>query len=71
MSGRYKNQGTIEITVEGKTYRGDWKLEKGLLTVSSFGLGSETTQLGRLEEEALARLLLSELVQRSLANKQT
>jgi hypothetical protein len=71
MSGRYKNQGTVEITVEGTRYKGDWNLEKGLITVRSAGLGSDTTQLGNLKEEELARQLLHELVQKARSKKQT
>lgn len=51
----------VSIELEGRTYSGRYRVERGVITVSTTS-GSKTTQLGRLPEEALARLLLRELV---------
>jgi hypothetical protein len=58
MGPRYKDRGTV--TVEG--YTADYQLTKGLLSITS-SLGSNgPTQLDNLNEEDLARMLLSELI---------
>ncbi|MCY1369854.1 hypothetical protein D9M68_977530 [compost metagenome] len=51
----------VSIELNGRTYSGRYRVEKGIITVSTMS-GSKSTQLGRLPEEALARMLLRELV---------
>ena len=62
----YSKAKNISIDVGGKNYIGRYYLKsKRILTVIS-NYGSETTQLGGLTEESLARMLLSELVNKYL-----
>lgn len=51
----------VEIEVAGKMYRGFYRVEDGVITVSTT-LGRKSTQLGRLQEHLLAQMLLRELV---------
>lgn len=62
MTGRYKNQGEVEVEYNGQKYSGHWELEKSVLTVESFGLGREVTQLGNEQPWELAKRLLLELI---------
>lgn len=54
-----------EFTIEknGKEYKGWYKIEKGMIHVSS-GFGSKSAQLGGSTEtpEVLARIILGELI---------
>lgn len=58
---RISDSTEVEIDVEGKKYRGYYRVEDGVLTVSTVA-GRKSTQLGRLPEQLLAELLLRELV---------
>jgi hypothetical protein len=64
-----RNEGTVEIQQGGQTYKGEWKVERGLLTVR-YALEHETTQVGNEPHPPLelARQLLSELVNKYLGN---
>ena len=64
MAKRHASARTVPITVEidGKEHRGEYFVEKGMIIVSSPLLGSETTQLGAIPADSLARQLLTELV---------
>ncbi len=65
-------KGTIETTVDGKVYRGEWVVERSgkrtpvkMIRVvgENFIAGSKTTQLGTMDPESLVRLLLGELIE--------
>lgn len=56
------DEGEISIDEEGRHYRATWKVERGVLTVSSFDLGSKSTQVGDSPPDSLARIMLRELV---------
>jgi hypothetical protein len=51
----------VLIELKGETYHGTYTVVGGMITVST-GFGSKTTQVGGTPVEALAMLLLSELV---------
>lgn len=65
----YKNQGSVTVEFDGKSYNGDWELDGSLLEVTSFECGSNSTQLGNMQPETLAKMLLRELLQESRAKK--
>lgn len=55
----------VSIEINGKLYRGTYKVSKGshpLITVSHPNYGSDTTQVGELPPELLAKQILMELV---------
>lgn len=54
----------IQLQRNGQTYSGTYTVERRLITVKYEGL-RETTQLGGLPAEVLARTILSELVGKS------
>ena len=56
-------QKEFTIELDGKTYKGFYKIEKGMIKVDS-DLGFKSTQLGGLKDypEQLAERLLTELV---------
>jgi hypothetical protein len=60
-----RDEGNVAIEIEGQTYKGEWKAEKGTITVR-YAMETETTHIGseRYPYTALAQQLLSELVQR-------
>ena len=60
-----RDKGTVSIEVDGQKYTGEWKATKGLIAVR-YVMELETTQIGSepYPYTALARQLLSELVQR-------
>ena len=58
----YSKAKKVSIEVNGKTHSANYFLERGMLTVESHEYGRNSTQLGGLTEEGLARMLLSELV---------
>jgi hypothetical protein len=53
----------IEITVtrDGKTYRGVYRVERGIVTVTTLN-GRKSTQVGGSTAKSIARILLGELV---------
>lgn len=51
----------VETEVEGKRHTGTYVVERGMIRVSS-DFGFEETQLGNMPPEALAKMLLGELV---------
>ena len=53
---------TITIERDGKTYTGEYRVEKGMMEVTTTAGGRKRTQLGGTPAKALAHLLLSELV---------
>ena len=58
-------RGRVTVKDEGKTYEGTYEIigsRHPLIKVSLLFVGSKVTQVGGMEEEALAHLLLSELV---------
>ena len=52
----------IHIESGGKTYRGNYTVQQELITVSYPGGRSKSAQLGGLQADEVARLLLAELV---------
>ena len=54
--------GEIEVEFEGKLYEADYEVFRGILTVSTAN-GSKSAQIGSSPPEALAQLLLRELIQ--------
>ncbi len=59
-----KDRGTVNVERDGRTFAGEWRIEKGLITVHFGPSTHKTTQLGGFAEapESLARVLLGELV---------
>ncbi len=55
--------GTIEINKDGKTYEAEYSIEQGLVTVYG-DRDQETTQLGGLSEQQVAKFLLSSLIRK-------
>jgi hypothetical protein len=55
------NEGTVTVERAGRTYSGTWRVERGLITVTT-AHGQKTTQLGDSPAEVLARIMLGELV---------
>lgn len=64
-------EGIVEQTVDGKQYRGRWTLKRfgvrtpeKVITVvgDNFTAGAKTTQLGNMDAESLAYLLLAEMI---------
>lgn len=53
----------VEISIDGKTYEADYVLNENVVTVYGEG-GSESTQLGGLNEEQVARILLRNLIRK-------
>jgi hypothetical protein len=51
----------IEYEIDGNRHRGWYYVEDGLITVST-EFGRKCTQLGGMRAEALARMLLRELI---------
>ena len=58
---RPEKPSVIEIERGGKTYRGSYRVRRGILTVTTL-YGEKSTQVGGLAPEALARIPLLELV---------
>jgi len=52
---------TVKIERDGKTYTATWRVEKGILTVST-APGSREAPVGDSEPEDLARKVLSEMI---------
>ena len=55
------NSGSVEIKKDGKTHEAVFSVRKGVVTVSYLGV-EKSTQVGRLANEEVAELLLSEIV---------
>ena len=55
------NSGSVEIEKDGRTHKAVYSVWKGVLTVSYLG-AEKSTQVGRLTNEEVAELLLSEIV---------
>jgi hypothetical protein len=51
----------VSVTVDGRPYRGTYVVVGSTITVSALGQ-SETTQIGRMPVEDLARLILTGIV---------
>ena len=51
----------IQVEIDGKTYHGSYRVERGRITVSTLE-GQKGAELGRMPEMTLARRLLRELV---------
>ena len=58
---------TITIEREGKTCTGEFRVEKGMVEVTTETGGYKSTQLGASPADSVARLLLSELVREGKA----
>jgi hypothetical protein len=52
---------SVSVTVNGRPYRGTYVVAGSTITVSALGQ-SETTQIGRMPVEGLARLILRGIV---------
>jgi hypothetical protein len=63
-----RNSGTAMLARDGVEYRGQYEIEKGMITVT-LGSSRKTTQVKGSAEvpDGLARLVLSELVDEQLA----
>lgn len=55
--------GEIEVVHNGMTYRADYLVSSGVVTVYG-DAGFESTQLGGLTEEQVAKLLLRSLIRK-------
>ena len=51
----------FSAVIDGKLHTASWVLSNGWVTVSG-SLGARTTELGKLDPDALARLVLTEMV---------
>jgi hypothetical protein len=51
----------FSAVIDGKLHTASWVLSDGWVTVSG-PLGAKTTELGKLGPDALARLMLTEMV---------
>jgi hypothetical protein len=51
----------VSVTIDGKTYEGTYYVQVSMVYVQSL-FGSKAMQAGRVPPEAVAKLLLSELV---------
>lgn len=56
-----KSEGTVTVNRNDKTYTARYRVEKGLISVSTVN-GNKTTQLGSSPPETIARLLLGEMI---------
>jgi len=65
------NGGAITVDRAGKRFHGEWRLENGMLRVSSPELGFKETRSGAVRGglEGLARVLLDELVAERIFRK--
>lgn len=64
-STRPAAQGEVNVTKDGRSYTANWGVSGGVITVWNLEFGERSTQLGGSQaggEEALARLLLSEMI---------
>lgn len=57
----HQQQGTVTVECSGNTYKATYRIEKGMIIVST-GRGSKTTQLGSSPPETLARIILGEMI---------
>ncbi|MGB3207183.1 MAG: hypothetical protein WBB28_19540 [Crinalium sp.] len=60
----------VQLEIEGKIYEGSYRVTNGMIDVWYLN-NQKTTQLGGLNEEALAKLLLSEMVIQAMSQPQT
>jgi hypothetical protein len=60
--GHTVRSSTITIERDGKTYRGEFRVEKGMMEVTTAAGGRKRTQLGGTPAKSLAHLLLGELI---------
>ena len=60
-SGVLSMNGTVQVEFEGKIYSVSYKVERGLIHVST-AFGSKDTQVGNSPPESLARLMGRELL---------
>lgn len=51
----------FSAVIDGKLHTASWVVSNGWVTVSG-PLGAKTTELGKLDPDALARLILTEMV---------
>ena len=65
-----EQEGTVAVEIGGRTYTATYTVSgrRPVLRVTS-GFGSKATQLGGMEPEELARVLLSELVEEQLGRE--
>ncbi len=54
----------ISVEVNGKIYKGTYEVRSKMIFVSS-AYGSKTTQIGGMPQEALAKMLLREILRES------
>ena len=52
-----QGSGTVTVEHQGKPYTASWRVEKGVITVSTDS-GSQSFQLGDSPPESLARMML-------------
>ncbi len=64
-----KTAGEVEIEIDGKLYAGNWKRVGDSIEVQYLGTRPETTALGKWAPEEAAKILLNEMVQKSLAKR--
>ena len=62
MPKRYIKPEELTVEVNGKTYNGHYRVEKGVITVSTL-YSSKSTQLGNSPAELIARILLREMAE--------
>ena len=51
----------VSVEHYGRTLTARWELNRGMLTVYHPTMGSKSTDLGKMDPEQLARMLLSEI----------
>jgi len=58
--------GDVEVEYRGRTYRGTWSVQRGVLTVTSEHDGPDSTPLRTLDPRLLAKAMLLQLVRSRL-----
>lgn len=61
--------GVVQVDFEGKTYNVRYKVERGLIRVST-SFGSKVTQVGNSPPDFLARLMGRELITEAKGRRQ-
>jgi hypothetical protein len=66
-----RNEGIVSVEIDGHPYTGQWKDDRGLITVSFPGVPTETTQVGssRPPYKELTEAILYPMVREHLSKK--
>lgn len=68
-SGNRPRNNEVAINGRGRIYKGTYAVSKGLVTVYYGEEGYESTQLGGMQEDSVAKLLLQSLVYKNFRRK--